>query len=298
LGPLSATRRALLAPLLAGMVACAPAGPAHSARPAPAAHVVLIVVDGLRPDAIAAAGATQLQALADGGAWTGAARAVGSPETLPSFVTMATGIEKHGVTWNDDRGPALSLPTVFTRVHEAGGRSALYVGKSKLRLLAPAGVPEVVHGPDPGNRHWDAGAGATLVAAFAREFPERRFHLALVHLREPDYVGHDEGWMSPAYLDAVRNSDRAVGEVLRVVRASAVAARTHVLLTADHGGEGTRHWSGSERSWTVPWICSPAAVRGTIAGPVTLLDVAPTVLALLGLPALPQAEGKPVKECR
>lgn len=30
---------------------------------------------------------------------------------------------------------------------------------------------------------------------------------------------------------------------------------------------------------------------------MTLLDVAPTVLALLELPALPQAEGRPVGAC-
>lgn len=291
-------RHALLVPCLAGILACTPARPVHSARPAAAAgHVVLIVVDGLLPDAIAAAGAAQLQGLADAGAVTRSARAVGTPETLPSLVTIATGLERHGVDWNDDRGPALSLPSIFTRVHEAGGRSALYVGKSKLRLLAPAGMPEVVHGPDPGNEQWAAGAGATLAAAFAREFPARRFDLALVHLREPDYVGHKQGWMSPAYLDAVRATDRDVGEILRVIRGSGVAARTRVLLTADHGGEGTRHWSDSEPSWVVPWICAPAAARGAIAGPVTLLDVAPTVLALLGLPALPEARGRVVKEC-
>ena len=291
-------RHALLVSCLTGILACTPAAPLHSARPdAVADHVVLIVVDGLRPDAIAAAGAAQLARLMDAGAFSMSARALGTPETLPSLVTVVTGLAEHGVDWNDDRGPPLSLPTVFTRVHEAGGRSALYVGKSKLRLLAPAGMPEVVHGPDPGNRRWAAGAGATLAAAFAREFPERRFDLALVHLREPDYVGHDAGWMSPAYLDAVRASDRAVGEILRAVRDSGMADRTRVLLTSDHGGEGTRHWSRSEVSWIVPWICAPAAVRGTIGTPVTLQDVAPTVLGLLGLPALPAPQGRPIKEC-
>ena len=37
--------------------------------------------------------------------------------------------------------------------------------------------------------------------------------------------------------------------------------------------------------------------RGAIGAAVTLLDLAPTVLALLSLPPLPQAEGKPVADC-
>jgi arylsulfatase A-like enzyme len=274
--------------------------PGAAAAAPPAGHVVLIVVDGLRPDAIAAAPAPHIGRLQAGAAHTLGARAVGTPETLPSLVTMVTSRSPaaHGVTYNTDRGGALAMPTVFTRVHEAGGASALYFGKSKLTMLAAPDTAAVRRGPGPNNKDWDAGDDATLAQAFARDFPEHRFRFTLIHLRDPDFVGHDAGWMSAAYLAAVRRADEAVGVIVGAIAGSAVAPQTAVLLTSDHGGEGTRHWSGSEVSWTIPWLCrAPGARAGPIRGQVTLLDVAPTALALLGLPPLPGAEGRVVEAC-
>ena len=279
------------------LLASAAAGDASAAG----RHVVLIVIDGLRPDAIAAASAPNLQALAAAGS-TLPARAVGLPVTMPGLVTMTTGLapERHHVTWDDERADfSLELPTIFTAVHAAGGHSALYVGKSKLRVLASPGTADVVHGPTAKNREWDEGAAAALAGHFASEFPAQRFTFALVHLREPDHVGHDYGWMSERYLAAVRDADAAVGVIRKAIAGSDAAGSTTVLVTADHGGEGKRHWAGSEISWQVPWICAaPGARRPAPPGTQALLtDVAPTVLAILGLPALPGAEGHPVPGC-
>jgi predicted AlkP superfamily pyrophosphatase or phosphodiesterase len=282
---------------LASLAACAAPLPA----PAPQRHAVLIVVDGLRPDAITAAPAPHLQALLDGGRATLAARAVEIPETLPGMVTMVTGLppRRHGVTWNDERGKRLDWPTIFTRVHDAGGDSTLYFGKSKLTLLAAPGTAAVRRGPGPGNSDWSAGDSAALAAAFARDFVQRRPAFSFVHFRDPDYAGHDRGWMSEAYLAAVRQADAAAGIVLDAVDKSALAATTEVLLVADHGGEGTNHRiKDGANTWHVPLACRAHGVSpGAIAGQPTLLDVAPTVLAWLGLPPLPDAEGHAIAEC-
>lgn len=285
------------------LTACAPgaAPPVTPAAGAADAHVVLIVVDGLRPDAIEAAGAPNLKKLVAGAAVSLKARAVEIPETLPGFVTMVSGVppSRHGVTWNDDRGIALTVPTIYTRLGEVGGAGALYYGKSKLLVLAPPSGGAVTHGPERHNKNWERGDGQRLARAFAAGFASRPPAFALVHLREPDFVGHDAGWMSPEYLEAVRKDDAALGIVLDAIAASPVAARTTVLLTADHGGEGDHHRrKGSDPTWTIPWICYRPGIRAQVlTGAPTLLDVAPTVLALLGLPALPGMQGKAVQEC-
>ena len=285
------------------LAACVPlASLPAPATGAPAAQrqVVLVIVDGLRPEAIAAANAPNLQKLAATGAVSLRARAVEIPETLAGFVTIATGLppSRHGITWDDDRGITLGLPTIYTRVAEAGRTSALYFGKSKLGMLA-GGAAAAAHGPGAKNKNWEAGASDALARDFAREFTRQPFAFALVHLRETDFAGHGAGWMSPAYLDAVRRDDAALGVVLEAIASSPAAATTTVLLTADHGGEGTNHVArGTEASWTIPWLCWGPGIRPqAIAGTPTLLDVAPTALALLKLPPLPEMTGRPVKEC-
>lgn len=287
--------------VLAGAVLLLAAGaPAPAPAHEPVQHVVLIVVDGLRPDAIEAAGARHIQALGERGGRT-IARAVETPETLPSLVTVVTGLAPsvHGVTWNDDQGREPERPTIFTRASEEGLHTGLYFGKSKLAILAPRGSADVSFGPGRQGVHRERGPVATVAAQFAADFARERYGLALVHLREPDGAGHAHGWMSSPYLAAVRTADEAVGTVLRAIEGSGRAGATAVLLTADHGGEGdSHHAGGSEASWVVPLICQlPGRPARRIDGAVTLADVAPTVLALLKLPPLPQTQGKPIRDC-
>lgn len=268
---------------------------------APKRHVVLIVVDGLRPDAIERAPAPNVARLAREGRTAPEARAVGIPETLPGFVSMVTGLPpaRHRITYNNDRRTPLALPSLFTRVREARGRAAIYYGKSKLDMLAAPETVSVRRGPGPDNAGWGVGAGALLAEAFAQDFAAQPLHFALVHVREPDFVGHRDGWMTPRYLAAVRDADEAVGIVLAAIAASPVADRTFVLLTSDHGGRGTSHHAGGgEDSWIIPWMCrGPRITPGTIAETPTLMDIAPTALALLGLPPLRDVEGRPIAEC-
>lgn len=284
-------RHALLA--LAACSAPAPAAP-------PIEHVVIVVVDGLRPDAIAAAPAPHLQRLVKTATVSLQARTV-HPATLPAHMSMVTGLPpaQHGVRWNTDRGEPYPGSTLFTRVHAAGRRTALLTGESKLTLLAPPGSADVYQGPAPRNQHRERGAAPALAARFAQDFAREGFALTLVHFDETDAAGHRHGWMSAEYLAAIGLADRALGTILGAIDASGRAKATAVLVTADHGGERRNHGTGrGETSWLIPFICRvPGAPAGRIEGAVTHLDLAPTVLALLGLPALPESEGRALPGC-
>jgi arylsulfatase A-like enzyme len=280
------------------LLAAGAAPPAVARRPVE--HVVIIVVDGLRPEAIEGAGARHIQALGARGA-RATARVVEMPETLPSLVTLVTGVPPslHHVTWNDDQGREPDRATIFTRAAEEGLRTGLYFGKSKLAILAPRGSADVSFGPGRGGVHRERAPVDAVAAQFAADFARERYGLAFVHLREPDGAGHAHGWMSEPYFAAVRAADAAVGTVLRAIESSGRGGATAILLTADHGGEGDSHHArGTDASWLVPLICDvPGRKPRRIDGAVTLADVAPTVLALLKLPALPDARGTAIREC-
>lgn len=289
--------------VIARSIACAVlVGFAHAspAADAPARHVVVITVDGLRPDALAAAPATNIQRLAKSGGH-GTARAVEIPETLPSHLTLASGLPPsvHGVTFNDDRGASFGRDTLFTQVHEDGWPTALYYGKSKLVMLAPRDSADVLYGPGPKNADGERGRIEAVAGRFARDFPKHGFRLAWVHLREPDWEGHNHGWMSDAYLAALREADRQVGVVLEAIEGSRYAARTAVILTSDHGGDGDSHGAHRpETSWRVPFMCKvPGAGSAQLGDGMTLADLAPTVLAILGLPPLAGATGTVIRGC-
>ncbi|MGH8443114.1 MAG: alkaline phosphatase family protein [Nevskiaceae bacterium] len=294
------TTIALLAPCLLACAQSTPPAPA-AAEPAPPAapgpHVVIVTIDGLRPDAITEADTPALARLLREGA---SSRAALVPEpwlTLPSHFSMVTGQTpaRHGIRSNKTRAQEPANATLFTAAHDAGLRTALYFGKRKLLALAPRASADVTLGPGPGDSNWHDGSSESLAARFAADFPRERFALALVHLREPDEAGHDAGWMTPAYRDALAQADRGLAVVLTAIAQSGLP--TTVFLTSDHGGADKDHWTHGAVDWTVPWICvGPGVKAGAAIADAGIVDVGPTAAAVLGV-TLPAVEGKVVKEC-
>jgi predicted AlkP superfamily pyrophosphatase or phosphodiesterase len=253
-------------------------------------HVLLVSVDGLRPDAIDACDAVHLKELVGRGVHAANARSVEPSLTMPSHASMLTGLEVagHGVTWNDVTPGWIGHPTLFSAARGAAMRTGAFYAKTKLRYLFRPGTVHV----DVCIDGLEDSAGS-LARAFATAWSDAPFDLAFVHLREPDSAGHLEGWMSEPYLRAVEAADRAVGEILEAIRASGRLERTAVIVTADHGGTGTHHLSDPE----IPWICAgPGVPRGArIEREIRTCDTAPTALLFLGLRA-DHIDGRPVAE--
>jgi choline-sulfatase len=104
-----------------------------------------------------------------------------------------------------------------------------------------------------------------------------------------------------AYFAAIAYVDERIGQVLAALAESGLEDDTIVVFTADHGemlGERGLWYKMAffEDSARVPLVVRPprgGGVRadGRIPEPVSLLDVAPTLLELAGLPAAPDGDG-------
>jgi predicted AlkP superfamily pyrophosphatase or phosphodiesterase len=271
-----------------------------STPPAPAGvtrHVVVISIDGLRPDAIEGANATHLRQLMREGAWTLRAQTIVPSRTLPSHTSMLTGVgpEVHGITWNEDhtgRTGQVEVPTVFDVAQQAGLTTAGLFGKAKFRHLIRRDTPEWRQAPR-GAEVWFASRIAPDAEAMLRG---RRPNLTFVHLADPDLAGHVYGWMSLPYRMAVRRADGAVGRIVRTAR-RAFGDDVVVIVTADHGGSGRSHSHSTPPERTIPWIVWGRGVTpGEIATPIRTMDTAATALWLLGVPVPARWEGRPVEQ--
>jgi hypothetical protein len=102
-------------------------------------HVVIISVDGLRPDALEVANTPTLDRLRAAGAYSSRAQAVVPSVTLVNHASMLGGMspQKHGVTWNihDPSLGKVNGPTLFSVAQQAGLSTAMVVGKPKLEHL-------------------------------------------------------------------------------------------------------------------------------------------------------------------
>lgn len=297
------TRRFLPGLLLALVVACAGRVPrADPATPGPAGrvtrHVVVVSIDGLRPDAIARYHVPTLQRVAREGSVTLSATTVLPSKTLPAHVSMLTGVEPavHGVEWNTDsvttRG-VVRVPTVFGVARAAGFRTAALFSKAKLRHLQVPGTLDFTEAPSLTWLPWPASRTAGDAVTVMRRL---RPNLLFVHLGEPDYAGHAFGWAGTAYGLNVRLADDALEDIVRGGDAVYGTGRWTLVVTADHGGHGHGHGSADPRDVTIPWIAWGEGVRRgpLVTTAVHITDTAATALWLLGVRVPAGWSGRPV----
>lgn len=161
----------------------------------------------------------------------------------------------------------------------------MVVGKEKFKTFRDTGACDTWLLSSLGDD--DVVLQATMVIAAAR--PD----LIFVHLPGVDLAGHTSKWMSPAYLDAVRRADQAVGRLL-----AWLPNDTTVILTADHGGHGIEHGAEEPADTTIPWIIAgPAIVSGRqLTSTVATVDTAATAALLLGVQLPRDVTGRSVSE--
>ena len=289
---------------LAGvLVLCVLISP-RAAQNTPSPRVIVISLDGAKPavlkELVQRGRLPVLKSMMDAGCWTWSAQTILPSSTLPSHISMLTGLlpEAHGVTWNShkpEKGP-LKVETIFSVAKREGLRTAMVVGKPKLRLLDQPGMldDDVLEEGD-----------ARTVARTARQVLRQKDpDLLFVHFAQADEAGHDWGWgdertgtkASPQYQKALEACDRAMGALRREIARSGRRGETLVILTADHAGMGKNHGGDDPQETTIPWIASGAlvAARGELKVPVKITDTAATALAALGIPVPSGWTGTPV----
>jgi predicted AlkP superfamily pyrophosphatase or phosphodiesterase len=251
--------------------------------------VVLVSIDGMRPDGLLASETPVIDRLIERGAATMAAKTVMPCCTLPCHTSMHRGVDptRHGITSNSFHPLVRPVPSVFDLASAAGLKCGFFYNWGPLRdLCDPESVAVSVYLRDAHRAEGDdrvAEAAAHYIA---------ELDLAFLYLGWTDECGHMHGWMSKPYLEAIGNADRCVGKVLNAAR------ETTVLLLSDHGGHERTHGTDRAEDMTIPWVLSgPGAASGvTIHGPVVIYDTAPTIARLLGLPPAREWDGCVVAE--
>jgi len=164
-----------------------------------------------------------------------------------------------------------------------GGVEAVYPGEDRILVPSPKVatydlMPEM-SAPEVTDR---------LVAAIA----SGRYDAVVCNYANGDMVGHTGNFA--AAKQAVETLDACIGRVVAAAR----AAGGEVLITADHGNAetmfdpatGQPHTAHTLNPVPLVYVGRPAAV----ADGGTLADIAPTMLALMGLPQPPEMTGRPL----
>ncbi len=285
-------------------------------------NVLLITIDTLRLDRVGAFGGTRnltptLDRLAGSGLRLTRAYA-SAPLTLPSHTSILTAVSPpiHGVRANGLFRLGPQWPTLATALKDAGYRTGAFVGAFVLDARFGLTRGFDVYDDKYGERHeGDLTEGAERPAeqviapalAWIREgaagSSSPRPWFAWVHLYDPhEPYNAPEPWRSQhePYDAEVAYVDAMIGRLLDDLKAAGQLDRTLVTIAADHGeslgehGERTHGAFVYDVTMRVPWIVWSAtgAIRGRDDGLVRLIDLAPTVLDVVGVAAPKSFEGQ------
>jgi predicted AlkP superfamily pyrophosphatase or phosphodiesterase len=260
-------------------------------------RVIVILTDGLRPDAITSGRMPSLASL--GREYTRAVntRTVRPSATVAALASLATGVspETHGLV-----NPGLDFLSRLGSLRPLGRELARYgLGVTIVagEMSGPARAIAWTLAAAAGGRNLvTSGIRARETArATVESLASRREGLTMLYLPDCDRAGHAFGWMSAPYLEAASEVDAAIG-MLSVWAHDAV-----MIVLADHGGGGvhpTDHDLPHPVNDAIPLVLAGASVRrhALISAPTSLLDVPPTILSALGLPVPECYEGRVLHE--
>lgn len=252
--------------------------------------VILISIDGMRPDGLLNCKNPYLDTLLKESTYTLDAKTVLPSVTLPCHMSMFYSVtpERHGITTNIYTPPVRPIDGLFEQIAKAGKMSAMYYGWGPIRDVARS-------------EHLKA---SEYVWAYAFDNTDKMLTESAcryIEKDEPDFVflymvetdekgGHDNGWMSDAYLECI---SKAIDNVKTVVEK--FGDKYTVIVTADHGGHDRAHGSDMAEDVTIPMMFrGPRFEKGKKVSGISILDLTPTIADVLEINASREWEGKSV----
>jgi 2,3-bisphosphoglycerate-independent phosphoglycerate mutase len=205
-------------------------------------------------------------------------------------VAFATDMPEHilGEILSAARLPQLRMAETEKYAHVTfffnNGREEPFEGEDRVLVPSPREVATYDHKPEM--------SAEPLTRALLEKLDERDYAFILVNFANPDMVGHTG--VMPAAVKAVETIDRCLDRITEKL----LALGGQALITADHGNceqmidpqTGGPHTAHTTNPVPIYWITRNAAGRRLRNG--GLADLAPTVLALLGIPVPPEMTGR------
>lgn len=237
-----------------------------------AEHVVIITIDGFRPDFYldASWNTPHLHQLMQQGTHAKGVNSVFPSMTYPSHTAIVTGVwpAKHGVYyngmfepqgstgknyWNDS---SIKVPTLWTAAQEKGlTAAALFwpvsadapvkynipdiggLGEAvRVKYSRPEGfIASLKQDVFHDTARIEYGKDHNVAAIAAHVIKKDQPHLMAIHFFSVDHYQHQQGRQGPLVQAAVADADSSVGIVVAALKEAGIWEKTVLIVTGDHG---------------------------------------------------------------
>ena len=250
--------------------------------------IVLVLVDGMRPDGMMQCGHEFPQKMIDCSSYSLTAQTVVPSVTLPCHMSLFHSVDpsRHGIMTNLYTPQVRPVKGMFDQFDSYGKKCAFFYTWEELRDL---GRPDHLHTAVCLNQHkqtdTDIKIADLAIDYICKELPDFTF----IYLGETDERGgHDHGWMSPEYMAALRKAWTCIEKIF-----NSLPEDYTLIVVADHGGHDRSHGSTDPQDMTIPVVIhGPRFTAGAELADVSIKDISVTIAKLLEVPCAPEWEGK------
>jgi predicted AlkP superfamily pyrophosphatase or phosphodiesterase len=254
------------------------AGCAHMPPADPPAPLILVSLDGFRPDYLSQDGARNLRTLAAQGVRAEAMHPSFPSKTFPNHYTIVTGLrpDHHGIVDNTMEDPTM-VGERFSLSNQKAVRDRrwwdqaepVWVTAEKQQVRTAVmywpGSEAAIHGVLPTNyRPFDAKVTANervdVILGWLDLPVASRPRMLALYFDDVDTAGHGFGPASAQLADSVGRVDAALGRLTDGLRARGIAA--NIVIVSDHGMAAT----SAQRLIRFNRIAPPASYRLITSG--------------------------------
>lgn len=252
--------------------------------------VILISVDGLRPDGFLACGNPYVDELMKMAYYTLDGKTVMPSVTLPCHMSMFHSVtpQRHGITTNLYLPMARPINGLFEQLRNGKRTCAMYYGWEPLRDVAR---PESLRFAEFIHSYSEESSDTALTDSALERIRKSEPDFVFLYMVETDEKGgHDSGWMTEEYLHRV---SIAVDNIKRVIEKC--GEEYTVVITADHGGHDRHHGLDIPEDMTIPmFYIGKRFEAGKRFSGGSILDIAPTIAKLMDVAPADEWEGTSV----
>lgn len=250
--------------------------------------VLLILVDGMRPDAMK--DLDEAKEFMKKSAYTLNGTTVFPSITLPCHMSLFHSVEpaRHGTTTNIYTPQVRPIDGLCEELKKNNKTGAFFYDWEELRDLSRPESLIFSYFVSEWGKGLDAADEILANKAIKYLAEDDCADFVFLYFGSPDGAGHSKGWMSDEYLEAVEKSWKRIQRVTETLNENYT-----VIITADHGGHERIHGENIPEDMTIPILIHGKDFQsGTEIHDANIIDIAPTIAKLLGVAPAKEWEGK------
>ena len=253
--------------------------------------VLLILVDGMRPDALH--NVNEAKCFMQRASYTLSAKTVMPSVTLPCHMSLFHSVDplRHGTTTNTYAPQVRPINGLFDVLAASGKKCAFFYNWEPLRDLSRPGALDFdyfVKGTMKNDGISYDKANDMVTDAAIYHLKNFDIDFSFLYLGHVDEVGHKYGWLGAEYMESL---EKSWANIRRVI--DSLTEEYTVIVTADHGGHDRIHGTEMPEDMTIPvFILGKDFKASEVLANVSIKDIAPTVAKLLNTESDDDWEGK------